>query len=72
MKYFEVGGQEVVTSVLAEGFAKQGHNIVIVSFNPPARLMKERLPEDIPFYVLDGFHKNDTEYIRKPSNKSCY
>lgn len=56
MKYFEVGGQEVVTSVLAEGFAKQGHNIVIVSFNPPARLMKERLPEDIPFYVLDGFH----------------
>ena len=26
MKYFEVGGQEVVTSVLAEGFAKQGHN----------------------------------------------
>lgn len=56
MKYFEVGGQEVVTSVLAESFTKQGHNIVIVSFNPPARLMKERLPEDIPFYVLDGFH----------------
>ena len=55
MKYFEVGGQEVVTSVLAESFTKQGHNIVIVSFNPPARLMKERLPEDIPFYVLDGF-----------------
>lgn len=56
MKYFEVGGQEVITSVLTESFTRQGHNIVIVSFNPPARLMKERLPEDIPFYVLDGFH----------------
>lgn len=77
MKYFEVGGQEVVTSVLAESFTKQGHNIVIVSFNPPARLMKERLPEDIPFTFLMVFiilekYKNDTEYIRKASNKSCY
>ena len=56
MKYFEVGGQEVVTSVLAEGFTKQGHNIVIVSFNPPARLMKERLPEDIPFFPLPSLY----------------
>lgn len=56
MKYFEVGGQEVVTSVLADKFSKQGHHVVIASFSPPARLMRERLPKDISFYVLDGFH----------------
>lgn len=56
MKSFEVGGQEVVTSVLAGKFSKQGHHVVIASFNPPAHMMKERLSKSISFYVLDGFH----------------
>lgn len=55
MKYFEIGGQEVVTSVLTEHFRKQGHNVIIASFNPPNPLMQERLPDSTHFYTLNGF-----------------
>lgn len=66
MKCFEVGGQEVVTSVLADNFSKQGHRVVIASFNPPDSLMIERLSKNISFYVLDGFRysKKNIEILR--------
>ena len=43
MKAFELGGQEIVTKTLAEYFSQKEHNVVIVSFLQPNKLMVERI-----------------------------
>lgn len=55
MKYFEVGGQEVVTSTLASKFLDHQHDVTIVSFNKPSETMLERLDKRIIFYTLHNF-----------------
>lgn len=55
MKVFEVGGQEVVTQVLAESFVAHGHCVGIACFNKPNPFMTDRIDSRIRFYTLDGF-----------------
>lgn len=55
MKVYEVGGQEVVTSVLANCFLKHGHRVSIASFKQPNSMMVERTDSHIHFYTLGKF-----------------
>ena len=55
MKVFEVGGQEVVTGILAECFVRHGHNVSIASFQRPNPLMLERLDKRISVFTLGDF-----------------
>ena len=66
MKVFEVGGQEVVTSTLAQSFVSHGHSVTIVSFKQPNPLMLERLDKRIEVFTLDEFcySKENVEKLR--------
>ena len=55
MKAFEVGGQEMVTAVLAKSFVEHGHQVTVVTFKAPSPLMRQRLDGRIAFYVLGGY-----------------
>lgn len=55
MKVFEVGGQEVVTSTLAQSFVSHGHSVTIVSFKQPNPLMQKRLNKRIEVLTLGKF-----------------
>lgn len=55
MKAFEVGGQEVVTSTLAQSFVSHGHSVTIVSFKQPNPLMQKRLNRRIEVLTLGKF-----------------
>lgn len=66
MKVFEVGGQEVVTSTLAQSFVSHGHSVTIVSFKQPNPLMLERLDKRIEVFTLGEFcySKKNVEKLR--------
>lgn len=66
MKVFEVGGQEVVTSTLAQSFVSHGHSVTIVSFKQPNPLMLERLDKRIEVFTLGEFRysKDNVERLR--------
>ena len=66
MKVFEVGGQEVVTSTLAQSFVSHGHSVTIVSFKQPNPLMLERLDKRIEVFTLDElcYSKENIEKFR--------
>lgn len=64
MKVFEVGGQEMVTNVLATKFINEEHNVTIVSFNKPSQYMLENLDSRISFHTLDGY-SSKRENIKK-------
>lgn len=66
MKVFEVGGQEVVTSTLAQSFVSHSHSVTIVSFKQPNPLMLERLDKRIEVFTLDEFcySKENVEKLR--------
>ena len=55
MKYYQVGGQETVTNVLAHKFIEEGYNVFIASFTELSPIMIERADKRIQFYTLDGF-----------------
>ncbi len=63
MKYFEVGGQEVVTNVLAGKFVQEGHHVIIVSFHKPSQMMLEQKSQGVKLYTLNGFSASN-ENIR--------
>lgn len=56
MKYFRIGGIGIVTSMLAQKFIENGHNVIIVSFNEPEPDMRKRLNPSVPLYALNGLH----------------
>ena len=60
MKVFEVGGQEVVTNVLAQHFVKRGHQVVIASFKEPSKEMARRVDNRIPIYTIGDFKISNT------------
>lgn len=64
MKVFEVGGQEVVTSVLADTFVKRGHKVTLVSFLSPSESIINRLNSDIKVYTIGDF-KYSTNNVTK-------
>lgn len=55
MKAYEIGGQEVVTSILAKSFNDNKNNVVIACFNQPNKKMIERTCNNIKIFKLNGF-----------------
>ncbi len=66
MKVFEVGGQEVVTTILADTFVKHGHRVVIASFKQPNEMMVKRTNPNVHFYTIGDFKycKENVEAVR--------
>jgi glycosyltransferase involved in cell wall biosynthesis len=52
-KYFSIGGVEVVTVCLANLFIRKGHNVHIVSFENPDKLIAKRINQNVKIAVLD-------------------
>lgn len=67
MKFYEIGGQEIVTSILAKSFNNNNNNIAIACFNQPNQMMVERTHKDIRIYTLNGFKvsKKNISDLRK-------
>lgn len=55
MKVYEIGGQEVVTATLANYFIQKKHNVTIVSFKQPNKMMVARTNTNVHFYTLGKF-----------------
>ena len=55
MKFFEVGGQEVVTTNLAKCFNDHKHHVAIACFNQLNKQMVDRTDKNIKIYKLNGF-----------------
>lgn len=55
MKFFEIGGQEVVTATLAKSFNDHNNHVFIACFNQPNKQMVERVDKNIQIYELNGF-----------------
>lgn len=64
LKNYNIGGIEVVTSILAETFIRHSHNVTIVSFISPSELMLSRTNKHIKIYELNGY-KNSTENVKR-------
>ena len=60
MKVYEIGGQEVVTSTLANYFIKHGHRVSIACFKSPNPEMVKRTNPIIKFYTIGEY-----KYSRK-------
>lgn len=60
MKVYEIGGQEVVTSTLANYFIKYGHRVSIACFKSPNPEMVKRTNPIIKFYTIGEY-----KYSRK-------
>lgn len=58
MKAYEIGGQEVVTSVLAKSF-NDNNNVIIACFNQPNKMMVRRTCNDVKVYSLNGFRYSE-------------
>ena len=55
LKSFDVGGVEVVTSVLANKFAKEGHHVVLWAFFRHEPTLESRLRPDVRIVYGNGF-----------------
>lgn len=66
MKVYEMGGQEVVTATLAKCFTEHNHNVSIVSFNAPSKIMINRTDKRINIFSLGNFSysKKNIEKLR--------
>lgn len=64
MKVFKIGGQEVVTSVLAKSFNDNNNNVYIACFNQPNKLMVERICKKVKIYNLDGFKYSESNVAK--------
>lgn len=67
MKVFDVGGQEVVTAVLANCFAEHNHQITIASFKEPSPMMVERVDKRVDVCTIGKFSysKNNIDTLRQ-------
>ncbi len=64
MKFFEIGGQEVVTATLAKSFNDNKNHVVIACFNQPNKQMVERTDKNIKIYELNGFQYSKENVYR--------
>lgn len=55
MKVYEIGGQEVVTSILANYFIQRGHKVSIACFKSPNLEMIKRTSPQIKFYKIGEY-----------------
>lgn len=64
MKVYEIGGQEVVTSTLADYFIKQGHKVSIACFKSPNPEMIKRTSATIKFYTIGEYKYSKQNVIK--------
>lgn len=64
MKNYEIGGQEVVTSVLAKSFSDNNNNVIIACFNQPNKMMVRRTCDDVKVYSLNGFRYSENNVAK--------
>lgn len=64
MKVYEIGGQEVVTSTLANCFIEHGHKVYIASFNTPNLQMQERTDSRVKFYTIGDYKYSKQNVIK--------
>ena len=55
LKSFNVGGVEVVTSVLANKFAREGHSVVLWAFYQQKPSLEDNLLPEVKIIYGDGF-----------------
>lgn len=56
LKSFEIGGLEVVTSVLANKFVNEGHNVTLWAFYEGKTSLKDRLDKRVNLVYGNGFN----------------
>lgn len=64
MKVYEIGGQEVVTSVLAKSFTDNNNNVIIACFNQPNKIMVGRTCDAVKVYSLNGFSYSENNVAK--------
>lgn len=64
MKVYEIGGQEVVTSVLAKSFSDNNNNVIIACFNQPNKMMVGRTCDAVKIYSLNGFSYSENNVAK--------
>lgn len=64
MKVYEIGGQEVVTSVLAKSFSDNNNNVIIACFNQPNKMMVGRTCDAVKVYSLNGFNYSENNVAK--------
>lgn len=64
MKFFEIGGQEVVTATLAKSFNDHKNHVFIACFNQPNKQMVERIDKNIQIYGLNCFQYSKENVCR--------
>lgn len=64
MKAYEIGGQEVVTSVLAKSFSDNNNNVIIACFNQPNKMMIRRTCDAVKVYSLNGFNYSENNVAK--------
>jgi len=68
MKYYKLGGQEIVTNHLATHFINKGHQVSIACFTSPSLEMMEKHNPDINFIELKGGYSIKLENIKSLRN----
>ena len=63
MKVFEIGGIEVVTSILANKLIEEGHEVHVASFISPNVEMAKRLNKSIQIHSLKGYKCNQENIV---------
>ena len=58
LKSFEIGGLEVVTAVLANKFASEGHNVALWAFYEGKTTLADRLDSRVPITYGYGFNSS--------------
>lgn len=56
MKYYNLGGVEVVTNILASRFLDNGYKVAIASFIEPSDEILRRKDPRVSYYLLSGFN----------------
>ncbi len=59
MKYFNIGGIEVVSSVLANKLCDEGNEVTFVCFYEPEQTMVQRLDKRIKFFILNNYSSSN-------------
>ena len=59
IKYFNIGGIEVVSSVLANKLCEEGNNVTFVCFYEPEQTMVQRLDKRIKFFILNNYSSSN-------------
>lgn len=67
LKSFEIGGLEVVTSVLANKFSEEGHNVVLWAFYEGKTSLADRLNDCVRIFYGNGFNagKENVKSLRQ-------